>query len=83
AGSEKVKKEKKGFMMTRSDSGLPADYFQGIRLKTAPKRDDVHWYPPIEWYDGNQEVHLRIIEEMGNAYRNFQSDYDKLFDIRR
>lgn len=70
--------EKKTFLVV-SDTGLPSDIFHGVKFRQAPKRDDVRWYPPIEWYNGNQDAYSQILEQMMEMYRTFQSDYDELF----
>lgn len=69
----------KGIFSVKSDHGFPADFFNGVRLKAANKRDDVVWYPPLQWYDGNEGLLQSIVKQMGNSYRNYSSDYELLF----
>lgn len=80
-GDERLKKTRKGFMMTASDSGIPAEYFQGVKFKQSQKRNDVHWYPPVEWY-GNDQITLQgIIDSMNEVYRTNKSDYEEMFNL--
>lgn len=79
-GDERLRETTKGFMMTKSDCGIPANYFQGVTFKPSQKRNDVYWYPPIEWYDNDQSSLNGIIESMTEAYRTHKSDYDEMFN---
>lgn len=63
-----------------SERGIPAYFFEGVKFKTAPKRTDIDWYPPLQWYENNQSTLDRVIEEMGLMYRTFKSDYDQIFN---
>ena len=36
-------------------------------------------YPPMEWYVDGSNVYTLIKEEMMDAYKNFTSNYDRLF----
>lgn len=80
ADDKRNTKETKGFMMTMKDNGLPGNFFYGAEMKLSTKRNDVSWYPPLEWYDGQQSVLDQVISEMRSAYGSFQSDYDELFN---
>ncbi len=77
--SKEIRKETKGLIVTKVDKGLPTDLVKDVRMKPARKRTDVSWYPPIVWYDGNESSLRHAVEQMGNAYRSFKSDYDTLF----
>lgn len=79
-GDERLRKTTKGFMMTKSDCGIPANYFQGVTFKPSEKRNDVYWYPPVEWYDNDQGTLDGIIESMSETYRTHKSDYDEMFN---
>lgn len=76
---KRLDKKTQGFFMTATDSGLPGDLFQGAKLKVAPKRNDVHWYPSIKWYKEDEGAMQQGIENLGKAYRTIQTDYDKVF----
>ena len=80
AGSKLLVERTKGFFSVKTDYGMPADFFQGVKFKTSPKRDDVYWYPPLLWYGDNQADLDKVIEEMKIMYRTFETDYDKLFN---
>ena len=78
-GDERLAIKSKGVFFSASDSGIPDDLFEGVRMKCAEKRNDVWWYPPLLWYDGQQSVLDGVVEQMGRAYREFKTDYDELF----
>lgn len=80
AQNKAAQKVTKGLIVTKVDKGFDADLVRGVRMKPSQKRTDVNWYPPSLWYDNNETTLRRIVEQMGNAYRTYQSDYDKLFD---
>lgn len=80
AQSDAVKEETKGAIITKTDNGLDSGFVQGVRMKPSSKRMDVDWYPPLVWYDNNESTLQRIIEQMGNSYRTYKSDYSKIFD---
>lgn len=77
--SKEVTKVTKGLIVTKHDKGMPADLVKGVKMKQAPKRNDVCWYPPLVWYDNNESTLRKVVESMGNAYRNYKSDYGRLF----
>lgn len=79
-GDERLRETTKGFMVSKSDCGIPANYFQGVTFKPSQKRDDVYWYPPVEWYDNDQDTLNGIIESMSEVYRTYKSDYDEMFN---
>ena len=79
-GDERLEIKTKGMFTTKSDRGIPDDLFEGARMKCAAKRNDVWWYPPLEWYEGNQSALDGVVEQMGRAYREFKSEYDLLFN---
>lgn len=76
---KRLAKKEKGFMMTATDNGLPGDLFQGAKLKVAPKRNDVHWYPSAKWYKEDQNALQQAIESLNKAYRSLETDYQKVF----
>lgn len=79
AGDERLKKTTKGFLMEKYDSGMPINYFEGVAFKQSPKRDDVYWYPPVEWYGNDNDALQSIIDGMKETYRTNKSDYDEMF----
>lgn len=60
------------------DYGLPAVLFNGCTLKVAKKRDDVLWYPPLEW-SKSQNEYDRKVEALKQTYLHFVTDCEKLF----
>ena len=72
-----------GMFVTKTDHGYPADFFEGVRLKLSPERNDVSWYPPLKWYDNNESLLNSVVKSMGNAYRSTKSDYLNLFPSSR
>lgn len=80
-GDKRLKKTTKGFLMEAYDSGMPANYFEGVTFKQSQKRDDVHWYPPVEWYDNNQSTLQGIIDAMRESYCTNKSDYEEMFGL--
>ena len=81
AGDKRLKKTTKGFLMEAYDSGMPINYFEGVTFKQSQKRDDVHWYPPVEWYDNNQSTLQGIIDCMKESYLTNKSDYEEMFGL--
>ena len=79
-GDERLKIKGGGMFFKTSDSGIPDDLFEGVRMKCSTKRNDVWWFPPLVWYDGNQSALDSVVEQMGRAYREFKSEYDLLFN---
>lgn len=80
-GDERLRKTTKGILMTMSDCGIPVNYFHGVAFKQSQKRNDVHWYPPVEWYDNDQSTLQDIIDAMREAYRTNKSDYEEMFNL--
>lgn len=78
-GDERLVKKKKGFMMVSMDSGIPVDFFMGAKMQKCQKRNDVDWYPPLNWYDGDQSILDGIVDTMKYAYEHYESEYDVLF----
>ena len=58
---------------------MPINYFEGVAFKQSPKRDDVYWYPPVEWYGNDNDALQSIIDGMKETYRTNKSDYDEMF----
>ena len=67
--------------MTMSDCGIPVNYFQGVTFKQSQKRDDVYWYPPVEWCGNDQSTLQGIIDAMRETYRTNKSDYEEMFNL--
>ncbi|MBR5332361.1 MAG: WG repeat-containing protein [Muribaculaceae bacterium] len=81
AGDSRLKKTTKGFLMEAYDSGMPINYFEGVAFKQSQKRDDVRWYPPVEWYNNNQSTLQGIIDCMRESYLTNKSDYEEMFGL--
>lgn len=80
-GDERLRKTTKGILMTMSDCGIPVNYFQGVTFKQSQKRDDVYWYPPVEWCGNDQSTLQGIIDAMRETYRTNKSDYEEMFNL--
>lgn len=79
AQDKSVRQTTHGRFVTKTDKGLSHDFVAGVRMEPSQKRNDVQWYPPLLWYDGNETTLRAIIEQMGNAYRVYKSDYEEMF----
>lgn len=77
-GDKKLANKKSGVFATHSESGYPADTFEGIRMKMSRKRNDVLWYPPQNWFE-NKTIFEKTIESMRSGYKSAKSDYEQLF----
>lgn len=77
-GSNELTNTKSGILAKHSESGYPADMFEGVRMKISTKRNDVVWYPPQNWFD-NKTLYDKTIEAMQEGYKSAKSDYDQLF----
>lgn len=82
-GDRSLTKTTKGMFCEKRDYGYPADFFKGVRLEPARKRDDVQWTPPIEWYDSKQSLFESAVRSIGSNYRNASSDYYKMFPHKK
>lgn len=80
SGDKRLSIKKTGLFSNSTDYGLPDDMFEGVELKAAQKRNDIIWYPPVEWYNGQQSILERIVNEMGIMYRTHKTDYDQIFN---
>lgn len=78
-GDKSLTNVKKGFFGTASESGYPSDFFHGVRMKSAPRRGDIQWYPTQSWCE-NKSAFDQLVESMGAAYRNTKSEYRQMFD---
>lgn len=78
-GDKRLTKKSKGMFVTVTDRGVPEDLFEGTRMKCTKRRDDIWWFPPLEWYDGQQSALDNVVEQMGKGYREYKSEYDTLF----
>ncbi len=77
---ESVTETTKGTFATKNDYGFGPNDFNGIRLE--PGKDlssKVAWFPPLEWYDNNQDTWTKTVSQMGDMYRTFVSDYEEMF----
>lgn len=81
AGSDAFKKIGRGFFITKVDKGFPADYFNGIRMTPAQKRDDILWSPTPGFFEGNKSNAEEFATDLGKRYRDFQSEYEILQDV--
>ena len=79
AQSKVLRETTRGVFVTKVDKGFDAALVAGTRMKPAQKRTDISWYPPLLWYKNNENTLQDVITRMGNAYRAYQSDYDRLF----
>lgn len=81
AGSDAFKNIGRGFFITKVDKGFPADYFNGIRMNPAQKRDDILWSPTPGFFEGNKSYAEEFATELGQKYRNLQSEHEMLKDV--
>lgn len=61
------------------DIGLDKDQLNGCKMKLAPKRNDVIWYPPMEWYGNDKSKYDEVIGKMKTSYKDYGSDYNSYF----
>lgn len=61
------------------DNGFDKDQFNGCKMKLAPKRNDVIWYPPMEWYGNDKLKYDEVIGNMKVSYKDYGSDYNSYF----
>lgn len=62
-----------------ADIGLSGEYFSGVKMKMANKRNDIPWYPPKSWYKTESEFD-RIIRALSDDYKKYKSDYELMFE---
>lgn len=74
AGDDRFNKLFVSGAMWGINSGLPADYFQGVELGPKQKRSDIDWYPPQSWVKTNEEF-LDLRARWEKAYKHFLNDY--------
>ena len=79
AGDDRFNKLFVSGAMWGVNSGLPADYFQGIELGSKPKRNDIQWYPPKSWVHSDEEF-LDLRSRWEKAYSNFLNEYFQFWD---
>ena len=77
-GDDAVSETTNGFMASMTDRGYPSDAFFGAKMRKVLPRNDIQWYPPLEW-SKNQSAFEMLIKSMNSSYRNAKSDYNKLF----
>jgi len=77
-GSKELTDTRKGAFATYYDSGYDADTFDGLRMKSSAKRNDVYWYPPQSWFD-NQSLFEKTINAMREGFGAAKSDYERIF----
>lgn len=78
-GANELTNTKKGAFAKHKETGYPADMFEGVRMKTSPRRNDVLWYPPQSWFD-NKTLLEKTIESMQEGYQKAKSDYEQIFE---
>ena len=78
AGSDVFANVERSFFVTKVDYGLPADYFNGIRLTPSAKRNDVLWQPTPGFFENDLTRLERYVAEIGNSFRQYQSECDLL-----
>ena len=61
------------------DIGLDKDQLNGCKMKLAPKRNDIIWYPPMEWYGNDKSKYDEVISKMKTSYKDYGSDYNSYF----
>lgn len=61
------------------DNGFDKDQLNGCRMRLAPKRNDIIWYPPMEWYGNDKSKYEEVIGRMKTAYKDYGSDYNSYF----
>lgn len=79
-GDERLNKKREGFMMTKHDSGIPADFFTGAKMRKSERRTDIDWYPPLNWYDDDESILDGVMKSMQYEYGNYKSEYDQIFN---
>ena len=79
AEDKRLEEKQQGVFVKATDSGLPADLFQGAQMKVAKKRNDVYWYPSAKWYKDDENALKQAIENLGNMYRTLETEYDQMF----
>lgn len=77
-GSKELTDKRKGAFATYYDSGYDAGMFDGLRMKSSEKRNDVQWYPPQSWFD-NQSIFEKTINAIRGGYGSAKSDYERIF----
>lgn len=85
AGSADFENVERGFFVTQVDRGLPANYFEGIRMTPSARRDDVLWTPTPGYFENDLGILESFASELGKNFREFQSEYDiiKGLDMRQ
>ncbi len=78
-GDKRLTIAEKGLFSFKLDHGFKADAFDGTRMKIAEPRNDVIWYPPMEWYKNNEPAHHDAAEKMGEMYRFMVPDLERIF----
>lgn len=71
-----IKETKRG---SYKDIGMAYDDFMNCKLKKSQKRNDVCWYPPMEWYDNNKNKYDEAIRKMKVTYKEYGKKYDQFF----
>lgn len=61
------------------DMGFAKDDFKNCKMKLAPKRNDITWYPPMEWYGNDKVKYNELMEKMKVSYKDYGSDYNTYF----
>lgn len=80
AGDERFMKLRTQGWLWGLDAGFPADFFAGSSALTpSAKRDNLTWYAPLSWYDGNDEAFKAARVTFDKYYKRFISDYLRLW----
>ena len=84
AGDPSFHKSMGGFFVKRVDKGLPADFFNGIKMKTGQKRA-VMWQPDESFFNSNQSRMTKVAASLGEMYREAVSGNKRLseYDFRQ
>lgn len=52
-----------------------SDYFDGEVLSPCDRRDDILWYTPLSWLNGDRDAWLDMKQRFDRAYTELVSDY--------
>lgn len=76
AGSKVFANVDRGFFVTKVETGLPAGYFNGIRMEPCEKRNDIIWAPGAGFFENNPTRAEEYAKELGKSLRSFQSEHE-------
>lgn len=75
AGDQRFLRKISTSIMRGYDLGLPYDYFDGEVLSPCDRRDDILWYTPLSWLNGDRDAWLDMKQRFDRAYTGLVSDY--------